>query len=69
MERLASPKELKTGIFNKYIQHIGPTRLGTASSAADLTAPPFHRPGNDGDGDGDDGDDDGDDGAEDFFEI
>ena len=27
-----------------YIQHIGLTRLGTDSGAADLVAPPFHRP-------------------------
>ena len=27
-----------------YIQQIGLTRLGTDSGAADLVAPPFHRP-------------------------
>ena len=37
------------------IKHIGLTRLGTDSGAADLTAPPCHRPRDD-DDDVDDGD-------------
>ena len=42
--RLAPPKSMLKQHLLLYIMHIGLTRLGTDSGAADLTAPPCHRP-------------------------
>ena len=41
---LGSPLSMLKQHFLLYIKHIGLTRLGTDSGAADLTAPPCHRP-------------------------